>query len=66
MHTDLFTVGKKSKKGHKYMLVMTYVSSKLVELVTIPDKEAKTVAATIVDTWIYCYACPKQHLCTSA
>ncbi len=48
------------------MLVMTYVSSKLVELVTIPDKEAKTVAATIVDTWIYCYACPKQHLCTSA
>ncbi len=23
MHADLFTVGKKSKKGHKYVLVMT-------------------------------------------
>ena len=23
MHADLFTVGKKSKKGHKYVVVMT-------------------------------------------
>ncbi len=32
----------------------------LVELVPIMDKEAKTVAAAIVDTWICRYACPKQ------
>ena len=62
MHADLFTVGKKSKKGHKYVLVMTDAFSKLVELVPIMDKEAKTVAAAIVDTWICRYACPKQIL----
>ena len=31
MQANLFTVGKKSKKGHKYVLVMTDVFSKLVE-----------------------------------
>ncbi len=60
MHTDLFTVGKKIKNGHKYILVMTDVFSKLVELVLLADKEAKTVAATINYTWICQYACPKQ------
>ncbi len=60
MHADLFTVGRKSKKGHKYVLVMTDAFSKLVELVPLPDKEAKTVAAAIVDTWVCRYACPKQ------
>ncbi len=60
MHTNLFTVGKRSKKGHKYVLVMTDAFCKLVELVPIPNKEAKTVAAAIVDTWICQYACPKQ------
>ncbi len=62
MHADLFTIGKKSKKGHKYVLVMTDAFSKLVELVPIMDKEAKTVAATIVDTWICRYACQKQFV----
>ncbi len=39
---------------------MTDALKKLVELVPITDKDAKTVAATIVDTWICHYACPKQ------
>ena len=39
---------------------MTDVFSKLVEPVPIPNKEAKTVATAIVDTWICRYACPKQ------
>ena len=60
MHADLFTVGKKNKKGHKYVLVMTDAFSKLVKLEPIPDKEAKTVATAIIDTWICRYACPKQ------
>ncbi len=60
MHADLFIVGKKSKKGHKYVLVMTDAFSKLVKLEPIPDKKAKTVAAAIVDTRICRYDCPKQ------
>ncbi len=60
MHADLFTVGKKSKKGHKYVLVITNAFSKLVELVPLADKEAKTVAAAIVDTWVCRYACPNK------
>ncbi len=43
----LFTVGKRSKKGHKYVPVMTDAFSKLLELVPIPDKEAERVAAWV-------------------
>ncbi len=60
MHADLFTVGKKRKKGARVFAANDRSISKLVELVPIPDTKAKTVAAEIVDTWICQYACPKQ------
>ena len=59
MHANLFSVGK-GKKGHKYVLVMMDAFSKLVELVPLTDKKAKTVAAVIDGTWICRYACPKK------
>ncbi len=59
MHADLFAVGKKGKKGHKDRLVMTDAFSQLIELVPIPEKDAKAVQA-VVNTLICRFACPGQ------
>jgi len=62
VHADLFTVGRVSNRGNRYILVITDSFSKLTELVAIPDKTSETVARAIFDNWICRYSCPKQLL----
>ncbi len=57
----LAVLGNKAPNGpRKPNQTKTDAFSKLVKLVPIRNKEVKTVAAAIVDTWICQYACPKQ------
>jgi hypothetical protein len=59
---DLFGPLKNSKDGNAYVLVITDAFTKLVHLKAIPDKSAKTVAAAILDKFIYVFGIPDAIL----
>ena len=60
VHVDLFGPLKTSGSGKKYILVMTDAFTKYVELVAIPDKEAKTVTSAILHKWICRFGLPME------
>ena len=47
-----------SKRGHRYILVITDRFSKLTVAVPMVDQTASTVAQVFVDRWIACYGIP--------
>jgi transposase InsO family protein len=51
-----------SDNGYRYILVITDVFSKWVELVPLENKEATTVAKAFFETWICRYSIPKVML----
>ncbi len=58
VHVDLFGPLKTSDKGEKFILCITYAFTKYIELVTLPNKEAVTVAEAIFDKWICHFVTP--------
>ena len=60
IHVDLFGPLKTTSEGKKYVCVMTDAFSKYVEVEAIADKSAKTVAKTIMETWVTRYSTPKE------
>ena len=60
VHVDLFGPLKTSSSGKKYILVMTDAFTKYVELVAVPDKEAKTVTSAILHKWICRFGLPME------
>jgi hypothetical protein len=53
VHADLFGPLKMRDSGKKFILCMMDALTKYVELVSLPNKEADTVANAIFDKW-YC------------
>ena len=60
VHIDLFGPLANSERKNNFILVMTDAFSKMCELVAIPNKEAKTVADALFDTWICRYGTPYE------
>ena len=60
LHIDLFGPLATSASGKSYILVMTNSFTKYVELAAIPNKEAKSVADALMDTWFTRYSCPNE------
>ena len=60
IHVDLFGPLKTTSEGKKYVCVMTDAFSKYIEVEAIADKSAKTVAKTIMETWVTRYSTPKE------
>jgi hypothetical protein len=58
VHVDLFGPLKTSDKGKKFLLCITDAFTKYVKLVTLPNKEAATVAEAIFDKWICRFGTP--------
>jgi len=58
VHADLFGPLKTSDKGKKFILCIMDAFTKYVELVTLPNKEAATVAEAIFDKWICRFGTP--------
>jgi len=55
VHMDLFGPLKTSDQGNKYILCMTDAFSRYVELASIPNKEADTVAEQFFQRWVCRY-----------
>jgi len=62
IHADLFGSMKKRHAMKKLILCLTDAFTKYVELVTIPNKEAFTVATAILNRWICCFGLPWNWL----
>ena len=62
IHVDLFGPLRVSGNGKKYILCITDAFTKYVELVAIPDKEAKTVTSAILNRWICRFGLPLEIL----
>ena len=62
IHVDLFGPLRVSGNGKKYILCITDAFTKYVELVGIPDKEAKTVTSAILNRWICRFGLPIEIL----
>jgi hypothetical protein len=60
IHADLFGPLKTSSGDKKLILCLTDAFTKYVELVTIPNKEAFTVATAILNRWICRFALPLE------
>ncbi len=58
VYADLFGPLKTSDKDKKFILCITDVFTKYVELVALPNKEAPTVAEAIFDKWICHFGTP--------
>ena len=52
IHMDFFGPLKTSKSRKKYIMVVTDAFTKYVELIAIPEKQAKTVATTLFTKWL--------------
>jgi hypothetical protein len=52
IHADLFSPLKTTSGDKKFILCLTDAFTKYVQLVTIPNKEAFTVATAILNLWI--------------
>ena len=62
IHIDLFGPLATSGSGKKYVMAITDSFTKYVELIAIPNKEARTVAKAIMDVWITRYSTPAEIL----
>ena len=62
IHVDLFGPLRTSGNGKKYILCVTDAFTKYVELIAIPDKEAKTVTSAILHKWICRFGLPLEIL----
>ncbi len=60
IHADLFGPLKTTSGDKKFILCLTDAFTKYVELVTIPNKEAFTVATAILNRWICRFALPLE------
>jgi transposase InsO family protein len=60
IHVDLFGPLKTSEQGKKYILVITDSFTKYAEVIAIANKEATTVAKSIIDNWICRFGSPIQ------
>ena len=60
IHIDLFGPLATSENGKSYILVITDAFTKYVELVALKNKEAKTVADALMDTWFTRYSTPHE------
>ena len=60
LHADLFGPLKTMSGHKKFILCLTDVFTKYVELVTIPNKEAFTVATAILNRWIFYFGLPLE------
>ena len=60
IHADLFGFLFVSGRGKKYILCITDVFTKYVELVAIDNKEAATVAEAIFEKWFCRYGIPME------
>ena len=56
--TDLFGPLPESKKGNKYILLLTDLYTKWIELIPIPDATAETCATKIINEFIGRFGCP--------
>jgi hypothetical protein len=60
IHADLFSPLKTTSDKKKIILCLTDAFTKYVKLVTIPNKEAFTVAMAILNRWICCFGLPLE------
>ena len=60
IHIDLFRPLKTSEHGKKYILCITDSFTKYAEVIAIPNKEATTIAQSIMDNWICQFGSPIQ------
>ncbi len=60
IHADLFGPLKTMSRDKKFILCLTVTFTKYVELVTIPNKEAFTVAMAILNRWICRFGLPLE------
>jgi transposase InsO family protein len=61
-HADLFGPLKTSEGDKKFILCITDAFTKYVELVVLPNKEALTVATTLLNHWICRYGLPLEFV----
>ena len=59
IHVDLFGPLKSSTNGNSYVLIYTDAFTRLTRLTPIPNKNAETVAAAILN-WIYLFGVPQS------
>ena len=60
IHVDFFGPLKTSEHGKKYILCITDAFTKYADVIAIPNKEATTVAQSIMDNWICHFGSPIQ------
>ena len=60
IHVDLFGPLKTSECGKKYIICITDLFTKYAEVIAIPNKEATTVAQSIMNNWICRFGSPIQ------
>ena len=60
VHSDIFGPLRDLGRGKRYILTITDAFTKYVELVALPNKEAKTVCEALFNRWICRYSVPLE------